>query len=1110
MSFKDNWLLKSLTVLASAVLIFAGTATYAQEAIESEDVEADSSDSEQVDRSVDEVVVTGSRIKRSTFNSISPLQVITAEISRDAGLLNAADILQTSTSAGGQQVDLTFNGFVLDNGPGSQTISLRGLGANRTLVLINGRRLAPGGAEGAPYAPNIGLIPAGLATRYEILTDGASSVYGSDAIAGVTNVILKKDFDGLSIEGSSTKPKYDGGDSNNLVLTWGKVWDRGFIGMGLDHSKSNHATYGSRPSMSECEMNYEVTTDGEFRSEDVYYNSVYGMNKSDCVLGSMTGYVSILGGNVSNVFYTPGFSNGGWGNYSSWNTPYVSRTAVDTDGDGVSDVSFDDYNTNGSPYKQNSYLYPDTKTSSFMAYGEYTFGGEANVTGYFETLYSEQDYSQVGRPPQLFPQVPANNPFNLCNPNQPNGIDCGLASDVLLTQNQGYLDAFGANYEALCASYGIPLFACTPATFGVLDGPIGPVGTQPVVAIKSDRSFVEARYENLRFVAGLTGDMPFMDVGTLSNWTFDSYISYSKSQGESNRYGIRGDRLDLSLGNYSSTNTPCENDSGEVLAADAESGCVAVNMFAPSLYDDVVGDFATSAEREYLLDSRDFDTEYEQTVVSGSMSGSVYEMDNGPVSLVLGFEYRKDEINSMPDNVARDGLLFGYFSDGGAIASKDVKEFYFEMEAPLLANKPFAKELTVNMSARLTDDEIYGTNTTESFKFGWRPVNSLLVRGTYGTSFRAPNLRELYLANQTGFNTIFDPCVTPSDALVLDITTGEETYDGSLDGREPEVLENCLANGVDPTSFINNGISSYSVELASRGSLMVDGTYLELKPETSESWTAGFSWEQEFTNAFDFGVSSTYYEVDIENTIIEPSGNYIVGDCYSSLTGASPFCSRITRDAGSNPTLSFITKGFLNRDNELGRGVDVNVTFGDQFTIMDRPIDLTVDLTAHRQIERSTLYLDDDGQEDYQDYAEEWGFPSWRGEAYIALQWEKWRLQWRTFYLAAVDQDVEAIDPFSDHLDTAGTGFFADTCYGVVNDDVNCRDVGFAEDYMLHTVSLRYSEDNWYASLGVRNLADKEPPRVDGNEISSVNNAAIGYGYDLMGRTVYANFGYNF
>ena len=150
--------------------------------------------------SVEEVVVTGSRLKRSTFTSISPLQIVTAEISREAGLVNAADILQTSTSAGGQQIDLTFSGFVLDNGPGSRTVNLRGLGANRTLVMINGRRMAPGGAEGAPYSPDSGVIPSGLVSQYEITADGASSVYGSDAIGGVTNIILKQDFDGLKIE----------------------------------------------------------------------------------------------------------------------------------------------------------------------------------------------------------------------------------------------------------------------------------------------------------------------------------------------------------------------------------------------------------------------------------------------------------------------------------------------------------------------------------------------------------------------------------------------------------------------------------------------------------------------------------------------------------------------------------------------------------------------------------------------------------------------------------------------------------------------------------------------------------------------------------------------
>ena len=110
----------------------------------------------------------------------------------------------------------------------------------------------------------------------------------------------------------------------------------------------------------------------------------------------------------------------------------------------------------------------------------------------------------------------------------------------------------------------------------------------------------------------------------------------------------------------------------------------------------------------------------------------------------------------MTDAIARDGLFFGYFSDGGAMGEKDMKEVFVEVEAPLLAGKQLAKELTLNVSSRLTDDEIYGSNTTESVKIGWRPVNSLLIRGTYGTAYRSPNLRELFLMNQTGFGTIFD------------------------------------------------------------------------------------------------------------------------------------------------------------------------------------------------------------------------------------------------------------------------------------------------------------------------------------------------------------------
>jgi iron complex outermembrane receptor protein len=1101
MNFRNTWLFKSLALVASPALIFAASATYAQDSVESETVVAVESDAAQdeVVESVDEIVVTGSRFKRSTFNSISPLQIITADMSREAGLLNAADILQTSTSASGQQIDLTFSGFVLDNGPGSRSINLRGLGADRTLVLINGRRMAPGGAEGAPYAPNVGSVPQGLVGSYEILTDGASSIYGSDAIGGVTNIILRKDLDGFDVQLGTTSPKYDGGETDTLTLTWGKVWDRGFIGMGLDYNKEHHATYASRPWTAGCETNYEVGSDGSFRTEDLFWENARGAKPTDCKYGAMTGYASVSASPAfpfglwsGTLFYTPGNANGGYPDFSTFRGPYAGSFYNDTDGDGVADVSWGDYILNGSDAVNDAYLYPDYDTATFMAYGEYTFEGDSNLTAYFETLYSESDYSQMGQPAQFFPTVPANNPYNICNPDGVRGVDCGLAEDEFLFTNPGYSAAF-------LAAQGV-----TPDVYyGFLaNGPSGPLPVRPVVAVAGDRTSSNATFENARFVGGLRGDLPGLSFGSLSNWSFDSYISYSKSVGKSHRYGIRGDRTDLALGNYSSTSTPCENDSGVELASDAAPGCVPVDMFAPSLLAiGGVGDFASQAERDYLFDSRDFDTEYEQTIISGSMSGDIAQLEAGPVMLGVGFEYRKDEINSMPDAVARDGLFFGYFSDGGAVGEKDSKEAFFEIEAPLLAGKPLAEELIVNASARLTDDELYGSNTTESLKIGWRPVNSLLIRATYGTAFRAPNLRELYLLNQTGFNSVYDPCVTPAEAFgggVIGVD-GDE-YNSGLDPREAEVLANCLANGVDPTSFRNGGNEVYSVELGAGGSLTLD-------PETSTSWTAGFAWEQEFSNEFELGISSTYYEVEIEDTIIEPSAGYIVYDCYNDERGSSAYCSRITR--GADSTLDFIDQGFVNRDNENGRGVDVNINFADQFTIMDRPIDVSLDIQANRTIERSIRDLDDEGVEDYDDFAEEWGFPAWKANSTLRFQYEKWRLQLRTNFIGSQEQDVDGIDVFSDIYDTTDVGTTSDTCLGG-QVDVLCRDVGFADNYMTHSLSVSYSEDNWFVTLGASNITDKAPPLVDGSEVSSMNNAPIGYGYNLLGRTLFLNVGYDF
>ncbi|MCH7834013.1 MAG: TonB-dependent receptor [Proteobacteria bacterium] len=619
-------------------------------------------------------------------------------------------------------------------------------------------------------------------------------------------------------------------------------------------------------------------------------------------------------------------------------------------------------------------------------------------------------------------------------------------------------------------------------------GSIGPAASQPVASVRGDRTQTNVEVDQLRFVGGVKGDLPFLTVGSLDNWSFELSASYSKSTGESSRVGIRDDRLDLSLGWFSSTNTPCENDLGVVLEPDVAPGCVPVDMFAPSLYEGVVGDFATAAERNYLFDSRDFDTEYEQTIISYYMTGDIFELPAGSVAFGFGFETRDDEIRSLPDAVARDGLFFGFFSDGGAVGEKTTNEAFAEIELPLLAGEPAFEELTLNLSTRYTDDELFGSDVTESIKLGWRPVESLLIRGTFGTSFRAPNLRELFLASQSGFLNLFDPCLIPNDAL-----DPMGNYVPSLDTREPEIFANCLANGVDATVAQNAGFNTYSIEVPRGGSLTLDA-------EKSESWSAGFAWDQPFTNAFDLAISATYYQIDVKNTIIEPGGQFVINDCYNSLTGNSAFCSRISRDFSdpTRPLMDNIDLGFLNRDKETARGVDINVAYDDTFTFFERPIDLSIDIRANRQLERSTLFIDDEGNVDFDTFQGEFGFPSWTIQGFFRLEYDDYRITWETRYKAGVEQDARGIDSFDDVFGNS------DTCLGPPN-DVLCRDIGFADNYFTHNVSLYYYGDRWTIGGGIRNLLDEEPPIVDGTEVLAVNNTPIGYGYDLNGRVYFFN-----
>jgi iron complex outermembrane receptor protein len=1046
----------------------------------------------------DTIVVTGSRIRRNEFNSISPVQVISGEVQRDLGLVDAAAILQDSTVSTGQQIDQTFNGFVLDNGPGASTVSLRGLGADRTLVLLNGRRLAPAGVEGAPSSADLNLIPGLLTERIELLLDGASSVYGSDAVAGVANVILRRDFDGLEIEGFRGETQESGGEETTVSAIWGFNSDRGFAGFGVEYDTIKRARLQDRSFTELCDQHAEITDTGEIRTLGVSDAFNSGQIPNVCKRPSLVGRFFEPNAGFGSIYFDPNNPNtiipGG---FSESNDAFAGL-GVDADGDGVNEVQFNDYSLNGPDGFAD--LIGQQEQLSVFSYGEYNVGSSANIKANYEFLFASRRSENNGGPAQLFPEVPADNPFNPCNPNGVNGVDCGLAFDqFLLTPSVN---------DSVLAAFGIPpspgLLAALAGT-----GPIGAEDVQPIISVRGDRDSVEAQVDQFRLAAGLNGEIPNLEFGSFGNFIWDVYGTYSRSNGTSIRRGIRQDRLSLSLETtIEDPNNPGEficgldidgdgipdpNGNRPSLGGDPAPDCVPVNLFAPSLYNPIIGDFATQAERDYLFGRRTFSTTFEQTVFNATVGFDGFALPGGVVKGVLGAEFRRDEITSEPDDVAEDGLFFGFFSDGGASGERDIWEGFGELELPVLAGKPLFEELTLNVSGRFTKQDFARDAWTYSAKLGWRPVNYFLLRGTYGTSYRAPNLRELFLASQSGFNTISDPCVVPDAAISTDpLNPGSLIYDQAQDGRDQVTLDNCVLAGIDPTTFgaLPNGTSNpnASVELPRGGSLTLD-------PETSTAWSAGFTFEQPWTDAFDLRLAVNYYSIDVRDEIIEPSAQFIVNDCFSGRPNlSSTFCDRITR--GSNLTLNSIDLGFINRDSLTSKGVDIDLVISKEFSLGDKYLTLTLDTKTNFTQETATTFIDDDGNVDFDDEVGEFGFPEWNGRYSLYADYDRLRFTWSTRFIGAVSQDNAFVDDFDD---VTGIG---DTC---LPGDCLARDIGFANEYFNHTLSLRYSGETWTAIFSMRNVFNTAPPFVDTSEVFAVRNRPIGAGYDFFGRT----FGFN-
>ena len=230
--------LRKLPLVIAMVGCLYGAPALAQDAAQAKPEETKSQDADKKSqpKELEKITVTGSLLKRLEYDTTSPVQVLTADVSADVGQINTAEFLQkSSVAAGSTQITNQFAGFVVEGGTGVQTVNLRGLGAQRTAVLLNGQRPGPAGTRGQVLAFDLNVIPQSILQRAEIVKDGSSSIYGSDALAGVVNLITRKNIDQLEFSITGRAPQHGGGETVTISLANGWNFSNGTIAAAAEY-----------------------------------------------------------------------------------------------------------------------------------------------------------------------------------------------------------------------------------------------------------------------------------------------------------------------------------------------------------------------------------------------------------------------------------------------------------------------------------------------------------------------------------------------------------------------------------------------------------------------------------------------------------------------------------------------------------------------------------------------------------------------------------------------------------------------------------------------------------------------------------------------------------
>ena len=729
---------------------------------------------------LDRIQVTGSRIRQVEIETAQPVLTITREDIEKQGFQSVADILQNISAAGSPAIS---RAQPLSSGEnvGGSFIDLRNIGTTRTLVLVNGKRLG----ISTSGLQDISLIPTVMIERIDVLKDSASSIYGSDAIGGVINIITRSNFEGA--QASVYYGEYSEGDGEiqKYDFITGAAGERGSVTTAIEYAKEDEVMSGDRPfsafprsdrhpflgwtTVSQWGVLVQTAAQGG--------NRVFDRNATD-----PTDYANFLP---------------------------LNGTAPD------GDVS----NTN-----LQTHLRTPLQRKSIFVDGNYELADWVRLRG--NAMFSEREANR---------QV-AGYPYQSASFATPMSID-------------SYYNPLG-NWHNETGARGVSFWRRTWEV---------PRTEEPVTTTYRVSGALEGSFE--------MGDRYFdWDVNALHN---------NNKVVQANYGNLNLDAVLRAVGpsffNTATGRVECGTPTAPIAFGSGPGACVPWNPFVPFGTTGNGGLTGNQPLQDYLFQELHSTGETQTTIYNANISGLLFTLPAGDLTFAAGAEYRKEEGEFVPDALAVTGRSTT-LAAGPTRGEYTVDEFYAELNIPVFTG------FDINVASRYSDYDTFGDTTNSKLGLQWRPLDQVLIRGTWAEGFRAPTIANLYGGGSQTFSFFTDPC---------DPVFGAAASNATVAARCAQDIANYAAFRQLGQGFVPVTTANAQTPLA-----FFSGSNPNLQPEESKSKTLGVVWSPEFVD--NLNMSLDWWSIRIEETIVADTPTQMLNDCY--IDNIASRCLNFTRD----------------------------------------------------------------------------------------------------------------------------------------------------------------------------------------------------------------------